>query len=267
MPREAFLMYVDDWLSSSRIESMDAHEERGYLRLLLRAWKQPDCALPTDDVTLASWSKMGTQWFRETADRTLRAAKVTSGQKVRACFVEKDGRLINERQRREWDYQQKILTARIANGKHGGRPKKEPAGNREDNLDETIRFREKKQNETNQVSSLLVSSEVKKLPYTKNGLTAEEFETAWERHKNYSRAYQESKDFVLQKIFSMNGSFDVAAFRVNHPLWCEYWERNPKGWNDFGSVTFLGWIQAGMPKPPAAKKTKQQQRDEGLMED
>lgn len=156
MPRDAFFIYVDDWLSSGRIELMDAHEERGYFRLLLRAWKQPDCALPTDDLTLASWSRMGTQWFRETADRNLRADGVTSGSKVRACFQEANGRLFNVRQHKEWDYQQNVWAKRIANGKRGGRPKKEP----NDNLDETtrlslgsegesIRFRDQNQTETN----------------------------------------------------------------------------------------------------------------------
>lgn len=134
MPRDAFLMYVDDWLSSGRIELMDAHEERGYLRLLLRAWKQPDCALPTDDVTLSSWSKMGLQWFRETAEKTLRVPGLSSGMKVRACFIEANGRLFNERQHREWDYQQAYLANQIANGKRGGRPKKEPKPNPEERV-------------------------------------------------------------------------------------------------------------------------------------
>ena len=125
MARDAFLFYVDDWLSSGRIELMDAHEERGYLRLLLRAWKDPDCSLPIDDVTLASWSKMGVQWFKETADRSLRMAELTSGAKVKACFREEKGRLINDRQRKEWNYQRQVNEKRAASGRKGGRPRKE----------------------------------------------------------------------------------------------------------------------------------------------
>jgi hypothetical protein len=140
MPRNAFLMYVDDWLSSSRIELMDAHEERGYLRLLLHAWKQPDCGLPTDDLTLAAWSKMGPQWMRETADRKFRVSGVTSGQKVRACFVERNGRLFNERQFREWENQLAYVEKQKDNGKRGGRPKKEPIGYLPDNPEETQAF-------------------------------------------------------------------------------------------------------------------------------
>ena len=125
MPRDAFLFYVDDWLSSGRIELMDAHEERGYLRLLLRAWKDPDCSLPNDDVVLASWSKMGSQWFKDTCDKSLRVAGLTSGVKVKACFREASGRLINDRQRKEWEYQRAVNVKRSASGKLGGRPRKE----------------------------------------------------------------------------------------------------------------------------------------------
>ncbi len=79
-------------------------------------------------------------------------------------------------------------------------------------------------------------------------LTPEEFEKAWARHRNYSRAHRETKSAVLRELVAMNGEFDPALFRDHHPAWCEYWER--KGWNAFGSVTFLGWIKAGMPLPP-----------------
>lgn len=128
MPRDAFLLYVDDWLSSSRIELMDAHEERGYLRLLMRAWKQSDCGLPTDELTLAAWSKMGSQWFRETADRALRVPGMTSGQKVLQCFFSRDGRFFNERQLSERQYQERVNEKRRANGALGGRPPGKPNG-------------------------------------------------------------------------------------------------------------------------------------------
>lgn len=75
--------------------------------------------------------------------------------------------------------------------------------------------------------------------------TCDEFEAAWHRHKNFSQ--KEPMHLVLQNILSMNGKFRVDRFRSNHPGWCEYWEAN--GWNNFGSLTFLGWIGAGMPEP------------------
>jgi len=94
-------------------------------------------------------------------------------------------------------------------------------------------------------------------------VSPEELEAAWDRHLNVSRSHQEPKNLVFQKILNMNGGFNVARFRENHPVWCEYWERH--GWNSFGSVTFLGWIEAGMPAPPpeAAKDKKRKSwRDE-----
>jgi uncharacterized protein YdaU (DUF1376 family) len=57
----AFLFYVEDWLSSTAIDLMTAAEERGYLRLLLHAWKNPDCGLPNDDRILAHLSKLETE--------------------------------------------------------------------------------------------------------------------------------------------------------------------------------------------------------------
>ena len=65
----AFLLYVDDWLSSTAIELMTAAEERGYLRLLMHAWKSPDCGLPKDDKTLAQLSKLGGAWRGKSGDR------------------------------------------------------------------------------------------------------------------------------------------------------------------------------------------------------
>ena len=182
MAHDAFLMYVDDWLSSGRIDLMDAYEERGYFRLLLRAWKQPDCGLPTDQLTLAAWSRMGTQWFRETADKTLRTAGKTSGQKVLECFVERDGRLFNEKQLTERQYQEKINTARRSNGKLGGRPKK-PDWEANNNLEETTRFPTEKLSETNQVSGsvlvLTVSSKENPSEERKDLPMRKEFDDQW----------------------------------------------------------------------------------------
>lgn len=101
---EALLFYIDDWLGSHHVEMMDAAEERGYFRLLLAAAKaEPDCGLPNDDNYLATVSKLGPQWFkitREPLKRTRSFASQsfkTSGQKLRECFFEKDGKLYNTR--------------------------------------------------------------------------------------------------------------------------------------------------------------------------
>lgn len=53
----AFLLDVDDWLTSARIAAMTADEERAYFRLLMYQWKDPDCTLPDDDLLLAAMAK------------------------------------------------------------------------------------------------------------------------------------------------------------------------------------------------------------------
>jgi len=59
----AFPLYYSDWLGSTRIAMMDAHQERGYLRLLCHLWADKDCSLPDDDQLLARLSLMGEKWF------------------------------------------------------------------------------------------------------------------------------------------------------------------------------------------------------------
>ncbi len=96
----AFLLYVDDWLSSTAIDLMSAAEERGYLRLLMHAWKSPDCGLPANARTLAQLSKLGATWHGK------------SGAVVRAQFVEREGRLFNERLLREREHQRAVRLSR-----------------------------------------------------------------------------------------------------------------------------------------------------------
>jgi hypothetical protein len=112
---QAILLYIDDWLSSQRIAEMDAHEERGYLRLLLRAATEDDCGLPDDDKQLAIASKLGPQWFKPTREKEFRFGSLTSGQKVRQCFFadpEKPGRIFNARLLREFEYQKTVHASR-----------------------------------------------------------------------------------------------------------------------------------------------------------
>jgi uncharacterized protein YdaU (DUF1376 family) len=103
----AFLLYVDDWLSSTTIELMSAAEERGYLRLLLHAWKADDCGLPDDDATLARLSKLGKSWSRNSKSRAT----------LRGQFVSKDGRLYNERLSREREHQKTVRESRSGAGR------------------------------------------------------------------------------------------------------------------------------------------------------
>ncbi len=83
------------------------------------------------------------------------------------------------------------------------------------------------------------------------GMTEAEFDEGWNRHlKNIQR---ETKQLVYQAILSMDGRFDLTRYRSRHPPWCDYWDRH--GWQ-YCSLTFLGWIENGMPLPPPEPKAR-----------
>jgi len=107
----AFLFDVDAWLSSTDVSMMTAVEERGYLRLLLHAWKQPDCGLPDDDDVLASLSLIGAGWPKAAA-------------KIRRCFEAREGRIYNGRLLKEWEYQREYHQKQknAANARWGNSP-------------------------------------------------------------------------------------------------------------------------------------------------
>jgi uncharacterized protein YdaU (DUF1376 family) len=127
----AFLMYIDDWLSSKHIHRMDAHEERGYLRLLLYAATEPDCGIPDDDQELASISMLGKQWFEPTKEEAKRFRNQTSGEKLRQSFVAKDGRLFNPRLLKEFEYQKEVSEKRKAAGVASGQSRRRPKSQNE----------------------------------------------------------------------------------------------------------------------------------------
>lgn len=75
-----------------------------------------------------------------------------------------------------------------------------------------------------------------------------ELSNAYDRHEKHSN--WESKDTVLQVVSGMNGEFDWGKFKNNHKPYCDYWAENQ--WK-YCTLTFLGWIRAGMPPPPPGK--------------
>jgi uncharacterized protein YdaU (DUF1376 family) len=83
-----FPIMVQDWLSSTAIGAMSLEQEAAYLRLLLYAWSDPDCALDDDPASLAAWSRAGKNW------------KKICGP-VLKCFIKdpQNGRLYNFKQR------------------------------------------------------------------------------------------------------------------------------------------------------------------------
>ena len=81
----SFPFYPDAWLSSTDIDLMTPAEEGAFIRLLARAWLEPDCGLPDDDKILAKLSRLNRSWNR------------VSGRKLRNKFRSENGRLYNDR--------------------------------------------------------------------------------------------------------------------------------------------------------------------------
>lgn len=93
----AMPFYVNDWLSSPRVQSMTAAQELAYFRLCLFCWASGDASIPDDDDQLATISRMGKGWLKG-------GSKV-----VRKCFNQhptKDAHLTNETVFRLWSERQ-----------------------------------------------------------------------------------------------------------------------------------------------------------------
>ncbi len=88
------------------------------------------------------------------------------------------------------------------------------------------------------------------LPANANPTTEDlqEITDGYDRHLKHSG--KESQQTVIQIVLSMNGEFDWAKFRLNHAGYCAHYAA--RGW-DYCTVSFLGWIRAGMPPSPSAK--------------
>jgi uncharacterized protein YdaU (DUF1376 family) len=98
-----FPFFVNDFLASSKVALMSTEEIGAYILLLCHAWNDPTCSLP---IASNSLSKLG----RISGDLS----------KIRACFVERDGRLVNERLYVEWEKTNKIRAVRADLGRKGG---------------------------------------------------------------------------------------------------------------------------------------------------
>lgn len=83
----SFPCYSGDWLGSARIAAMLPEQEGAYFRLLLYAWEDEGCCIPSDDASLAGMSRLGSRW------KKLKAP-------ILACFdtcPEHDDRLVNQK--------------------------------------------------------------------------------------------------------------------------------------------------------------------------
>jgi uncharacterized protein YdaU (DUF1376 family) len=96
-------LFTDDWLSSLTIAGFTAEQEGAYVRLLLYEWKDPTCTLPFDEPTLANYSKLGSRW------------KKVGRPIIAACFIQREGRLVNLKLYEVWQrVQEKSAKAKAA---------------------------------------------------------------------------------------------------------------------------------------------------------
>lgn len=107
--------YVNDWLSSPRVQAMTPLQELAYFRLISFCWASQDASLPDDDNVLASLSRMGEGWFDN------------GSQVVRKCFNQhptKPGYLTNERVYELWSERQKWRDKSAEGGRKSGQSRR-----------------------------------------------------------------------------------------------------------------------------------------------
>lgn len=101
-----FPFYVQDFLASTHVAMMTTEEIGAYLLMLIYAWNDDSCSLPDDDEALARLTRLGTRW------------PVAAG-RVRACFLVRQDRLVNERLLLERKKANALLTKCSKAGKVG----------------------------------------------------------------------------------------------------------------------------------------------------
>lgn len=105
----AFQFYASDWLGSTKITLMTPAQEGAYIRLLAHAWNSDDCGLPNDDAKLAVLSRLGEGWLKG------------GSEVLRECFIEKNGRIYNERLLNVWEEQKAWIEKSRAGGVRSGK--------------------------------------------------------------------------------------------------------------------------------------------------
>ncbi len=228
-----FLWFPKDAESDEKYSMMTDAEVGFFHRCLNKSWVNE--GLPKDPEARARLLKKK----REIADKRWTV--------VGECFVESDmfdGRLVNPRQ--EIQRERAMTKSRKARESAEYRYKKNiPPKPNQEVLPSLFPPLPKKQQH----------QEVKT---TDSQL--QEVADAFDRHLKHSN--REPKDLIIQQVLSMNGKFDWTKFRENHQPFCDHWANH--GWS-YCPISFLGWINAGMPPPPPKSKTAREVRDEERM--
>lgn len=106
----AFQFYPAEFLASRKVDRMSMTERGAYITLLCQCWL--DNGLPTDLGELAESVRMKPEQFR----------RMWESGKIRHCFIERGGKLHNERldveRKKQVDYRRR----QADNGSKGGRP-------------------------------------------------------------------------------------------------------------------------------------------------
>jgi uncharacterized protein YdaU (DUF1376 family) len=97
-----FPLYCGDFLASNKIAIMTTEEIGAYVLLLCREWADVKCQLPIEEELLKKMARFSGDMTR-----------------IRACFIEKDGYLYNERLYSEWKLAKKITRERTISGLKG----------------------------------------------------------------------------------------------------------------------------------------------------
>ena len=104
-----FPFYAADWRLSRAVRAMTPEQRGGYIELLCVAWddgtREP--SLQSSDAYLAQMSGLGRRWR-------------IAGAPIRACFVERDGRLCSDKLTKIWEIQRAKYELRSDAGRLGG---------------------------------------------------------------------------------------------------------------------------------------------------
>ena len=204
-----FPFYPADFLTSNRVALMTTEEIGGYTLLLCYAWQDPNCTLPADDESIRKLSRL-----------------TGSLEAVKSCFIQKRGRLLNERLYKEWikvkeksDLAKHSIAIRWTNERNTNVQRTKYSSHR------NIGTEEQKNNGTKEESELQSEKEVKILTKASPRVTGKSVAT-WDAYASaYACRYgvmpvrNQTVNSCLSRLVDRLGAEDaphVAAFYVTH---------------------------------------------------
>lgn len=209
-----FPFYPADFLTSNRVALMTTEEIGGYTLLLCYAWQDPTCTLPADDEAIRKLSRL-----------------TGSLEAVKSCFIQKRGRLINERLYKEWQkFKEKSELAKRSNAVRWENERKANAKRTQSSSHRNIGTEEQKNRRTSEHPNIRTEEELEKEIKSSAGPSAPALLTpaqkVWNRYKDaYMLRYKTDpirnaavNGQIAQLIKRLGGEVapEVAAFYVWH---------------------------------------------------